>query len=118
MKCVSRIIIDPDIFGTTLWYDDIVRTIKGEYPKIADMIYNLTTTKYINTDTGESFINQDIEIYIDALGIGAGLYYMLKDKGLEVHKIKRVDSTKLISLNMEQPIVELTNWEFLDLLTD
>nr|DAH73385.1 MAG TPA: hypothetical protein [Caudoviricetes sp.] len=112
MKYVTRIIVDPDRFGATLWYDNIVRTIQGEYPKIADMIYNLATTKYINTDTGESFINQDIEIYIDALGIGARLYYMFKDKGLEVHKIKRVDFNRFIGLDMEQPVVELDDDSF------
>ena len=37
---------------------------------------------------------------------------MFKDKGLEVHKIKRVDFNRFIGLDMEQPVVELDDDSF------
>jgi hypothetical protein len=78
---MNRILIDYGRYDTILWLSDGFTMLKGNLMEVAEKIYNITTTKYVNEENPDKYyIKQEYELLIDYFGGGQKLEDVLIEK--------------------------------------
>lgn len=105
---MNRILIDYGRYDTTLWFSDGFTMLKGNLIEVAEKIYNIATTKYVNEESpNKYYIKQEYELLIDYFGGGQALEDVLAGKyNLKIERCNVYKNHKDYNYD-KQSIIEL-----------